>query len=981
MAISPIPTTRVSEQLLQQRLLSQLRSDQNAIFQLQNALSTGKRFSIPSESPSAALRSITLQRLIEQKTQVRANLVTSESYLSATDSAINSVSGLIAEGRGIALGVADSISTPEAKKAAAQQIEEIINRLLETGNRQFRDRFLFAGSKGRQLPFEIVDGNVVYRGNEGTLNSYSDTDVLFATNVAGADLFGAISEPVRGTVDLDPVLTNETRLTALRGGRGISPGSIEVSNGSTTSIIDISNAETIGDVVRLLESNPPSGSQVRAFVNNDGLQIQLTAGNLSILEVGAGTTASELGILRETGVGLGPILGSDLDPVLTRTTRLESILGTRSEAKLLSNTSDGTLLVRANQNGAQFDGFAITLQTGGVAGSEAVVYDPNAKTITVSVDENLSTAADVIDAINSSAAGADFTAILPHEKLGTGIVQLGTFNTSGGSGEVFDKNSGLRLVNGGETFILDFSDAETVEDVLNILNASDAGVLAEINAARTGIDVRTRVSGADFEIGENGGTTASQLGIRSFTEATQLQDLNYGVGVETTDGTDFSITRKDGTQLDIDLNAGLSAILEINGPDPNDALRFRVVQPGTAGNDFSVAITDSGLGGGNSIALVDNVLTFSADLAAGFTAQDAINLLAGDVTLSAQFVAELDDTADPGNTGAGNLAAFGPAAFSGGLAEARTIGDVIAYINGNSGNQTATGRVTAQLTAFGNGIELFDDNLAAAGSLSVAKAIGANAAIDLGFLDPLGTISGAPSSGSAASAAINGADPNDAVLFSTIGSGSAGNAYSVEYVDSGLGGGNSVSLVGNTLTFAVDIAAGFTAQDAVNLLAGHPTLSTQFTAQLDTTLDPGNNGTGAVAVAGPVQFTGGLSESLLARDVNSQESLGVFTALVRIREALLNDDLIELGRGIDVLDQAADKMNFVRANLGARLQNLDLINQRLDDEEIELQSTLSQESDVDLVEAIVNLTARQASLEASLRTIGDLANLSLLDFL
>ncbi|MDA7977231.1 MAG: hypothetical protein MPJ50_00515 [Pirellulales bacterium] len=981
MAISPIPTTRVSELLIQQRLLSQLRSDQSAVFQLQTAVSTGKKFTIPSESPSAALRSITLQRLIEQKSQVRANLLTSESFLAATDSAINSVSGLISDARAAAISVADSIDAPEARKAAAQEIEEIISRLVETGNRQFRDRYLFAGSKSRQLPFELVDKNVVYRGNEGSLNSYSDTDVLFATNVAGATLFGAVSTPVGGAVDLNPVLTNETRLSLLRGGRGISPGSIAINNGSATSVIDISEAETIGDVVRLLESNPPTGSQVRAFVNSDGLQIQLSSGNLSITEVGAGTTASELGVLQNTGVGTGPVFGNDLDPVLTRTTPLDDILGTRAEAKVISNFSDGSFLVRANRNGDSYNDFAVTLQAGGTLGAELVTYDPVGKTITVSVAENLSTAADVVDAINASAAAADFTALLPHEKLGSGVVQLGTVNTQGGGGEIFDKTSGLHVVNGGEEFVIDLSDADTIEDVLNILNASDAGVLVEVNDARTGIDIRTRVSGSDFQIGENGGTTASQLGIRSFTENSQLSDLNFGVGVETTDGTDFVIQRKDGTQLNIDLNAGLSATLEIDGADPNDALRIRVLPPSSDGNNFSLEITDSGPGGGDTVSLVGSTLTFSADLGAGFTAQDAINLLAGDVTLSAQFVAELDDTADPGNTGAGNLTPLVATPFSGGLDQARTVGDVLEYINRDPNNLTSSGRVTARLAAFGNGIELVDDNLAAAGTLTVTKSLGANAAIDLGFLAPQTTTSGPPSTATPATATINGADPNDALLFSTTALGAGGNAFSVEITDSGPGGGNVVSLVGNTLTYAVDLGAGFTAQNAITLLAGDPTLSAQFTAQLDAGLDPGNNGTGQLAATGPIAFNGGQAESLVSQDVNAQESLGVFTALVRIRDALLADDLIALGRGIQVLDESADQMGFVRADLGARLQNLDLINRRLDDEEVELQSTLSRESEVDLVEAIVQLNARQASLEASLQTIGQFANLSLLDFL
>ena len=93
---------------------------------------------------------------------------------------------------------------------------------------------------------------------------------------------------------------------------------------------------------------------------------------------------------------------------------------------------------------------------------------------------------------------------------------------------------GFILTNGGQSVTLDISGAETVEDLLNLINGAEIGLLAEINAAATGINVRSRLSGADFTIGENGGTTATQLGIRTYTGDTELAALNRGFGVPTT---------------------------------------------------------------------------------------------------------------------------------------------------------------------------------------------------------------------------------------------------------------------------------------------------------------------------------------------------------------------------------------------------------------------------------------------------------------
>ena len=104
----------------------------------------------------------------------------------------------------------------------------------------------------------------------------------------------------------------------------------------------------------------------------------------------------------------------------------------------------------------------------------------------------------------------------------------------------------MQITSGGKTYTIDVSGDKTVQDLLNSINASGAGLDAEINPAGTGINVSSRVSGADFSIGENGGNTATQLGLRTFTATTQLTQLNHGAGVGvntvTPGGTDFTIS-------------------------------------------------------------------------------------------------------------------------------------------------------------------------------------------------------------------------------------------------------------------------------------------------------------------------------------------------------------------------------------------------------------------------------------------------------
>ncbi|MEM9660384.1 MAG: flagellin, partial [Planctomycetota bacterium] len=116
-------------------------------------------------------------------------------------------------------------------------------------------------------------------------------------------------------------------------------------------------------------------------------------------------------------------------------------------------------------------------------------------------------------------------------------------------------------------------------------------------------------------------------------------------------------------------------------------------------------------------------------------------------------------------------------------------------------------------------------------------------------------------------------------------------------------------------------------------------------------------------------------------DRNYLQVDSVFTTLVRLRDALSAGDVNAMERAISQIDADVNRVTFARSDVGARQQGLELSQRSLENEDVQLRSALSDELDVDLVEAISNLTARQISLEASLRATANLMQLSLLSFL
>ena len=287
--------------------------------------------------------------------------------------------------------------------------------------------------------------------------------------------------------------------------------------------------------------------------------------------------------------------------------------------------------------------------------------------------------------------------------------------------------------------------------------------------------------------------------------------------------------------------------------------------------------------------------------------------------------------------------------------------------------------MVARLAEFGNGIELFDENSAGPAELTVTRAQ-SFAARDLGFLSPTGD---STTGQAATSASVELTFPpnlvNTAINLTAASSGDLFNGVEVVFADN-LTGDVAAALydpVQHQLTVSLD-AAQTTANTIVNAINAEGT----FAAALALTSDLANDGTGIPGASGIVGTTAnGANERILGRDVNPQETKGVFNSLIRLSDAVTDFDIVEIERTVKMLDDDFDRLSFARGEVGARGRALNVVRHRVEDEEVEMRSALSTEIDTDVVQAISDITARQAGMQATLQLIGRVLQLTVLDFL
>ena len=257
----------------------------------------------------------------------------------------------------------------------------------------------------------------------------------------------------------------------------------------------------------------------------------------------------------------------DLSPAITDTTRLSDMLGSGGDGIRVGTIviNDGTNTLSVDLAGVDRIGEIIDrINAAAAAAGASIAADYGAD------GQSLS--------LSSGEAAADLTVT----ESGTGQTgrDLGIYRSTGqgdafdgdnirplltpmtrladlAAGAGIDLDSGLQIVNGGKSGIIKFTGDQTLGDLINRINASGLGVLARVNSVGTGIDIINVLSGSEMRIGENGGTTANDLGVRSMQAETKLSELNDGLGVHNRDGyVDFTITAGNGSSMNINITPG-----------------------------------------------------------------------------------------------------------------------------------------------------------------------------------------------------------------------------------------------------------------------------------------------------------------------------------------------------------------------------------------------------------------------------------------
>jgi len=158
-------------------------------------LSTMREVNRPSDAPAQAAKAMGLRTHISQLEHAESVIAEAQSLLGHASSVIQDTSSLFAQMRELAIAGSDPTLTASDRQAMAEEADSLLQALIEVGNTQHGDRYIFAGAGTGTAPFEGLvgaDGKihaVRYNGDTHPLDVEVKPGVTFRLADPGNTIF------------------------------------------------------------------------------------------------------------------------------------------------------------------------------------------------------------------------------------------------------------------------------------------------------------------------------------------------------------------------------------------------------------------------------------------------------------------------------------------------------------------------------------------------------------------------------------------------------------------------------------------------------------------------------------------------------------------------------------------------------------------------------------------------------------------------
>lgn len=290
---------RVTNKMLSNNFLRDMRTNLNNMNRLQGQMTSGKEIRKPSDDPFKASRIMQMYSDIDANKQYKNNIKDSINWLDTTDTALSQIGNVAGRIEELLISAGNGAYSENERKAIKDEINEKVGEMSQILNTSFDGKYIFGGTRGTSKPVDTMktldalgntSTNLIYSKVGGGALDLSDPSDSIEYNHINSQLLVEVSQGV----------TMDYNITAAQ--------VVNYGTGAGENIIDL-----LGNITNHLGS--ADASDIKELINGDLKGIKEVMTNILKLrsEVGAKQNRMESAESRNTD------LNFNMTEILSRT--------------------------------------------------------------------------------------------------------------------------------------------------------------------------------------------------------------------------------------------------------------------------------------------------------------------------------------------------------------------------------------------------------------------------------------------------------------------------------------------------------------------------------------------------------------------------------------------------------------------------------------------------------------------------------------
>ncbi|WP_058300361.1 flagellar hook-associated protein FlgL [Gorillibacterium timonense] len=194
---------RITQNMMNTQLLTNLGSNLNRMNNLQNQMSTSRKINKPSDDPVGLSYSMRYRSELSNYDQYAKNADNAVSWLDYTDTMLGQAGSVLQRIRELTVNAANGTNPEDALKAVQSEVDQLSSQLVDIGNSQFNGKYVFNGELTDKIPYSTTNpedsvtdsGEIKFQVGAGSQIPINiNGNAVFGSPNPGENLFGVLKD-------------------------------------------------------------------------------------------------------------------------------------------------------------------------------------------------------------------------------------------------------------------------------------------------------------------------------------------------------------------------------------------------------------------------------------------------------------------------------------------------------------------------------------------------------------------------------------------------------------------------------------------------------------------------------------------------------------------------------------------------------------------------------------------------------------------